>query len=41
MTKYTAAHPKIKGVAFFDKHSQPSNDPCVGQLLSNVILFIT
>jgi hypothetical protein len=38
-TSYTAAHPKLKGVAFFDKHTQPSNDNCVGQLVSNVIYF--
>lgn len=36
-THYTAAHPKIKGIAFFDKHTQPSNDNCIGMLMSNVI----
>lgn len=35
-----SSHPKIKGIAYFDKHTQPSNDACVGQLLTNVIIFI-
>jgi hypothetical protein len=39
-THYTAAHPKIKGVTFFDKHVQPSGDACVGQLLSNVTFIL-
>jgi hypothetical protein len=34
-THYSQNHPKAKGVAFFDKHVQPSNDPCIGQLLVN------
>ena len=35
---YTKAHPKIPGVAFFDKHVQPSGDTCIKDLLSNVNL---
>lgn len=31
-----ANHPKRAGIAYFDKHVQPSSDPCVGQLLTNV-----
>lgn len=36
-THYAATHPKIKGIAYFDKHVQPSNDPCLAQLLTNVL----
>lgn len=39
-THYTTAHPKVKGIAFFDKHVQPSNDACVSQLLTNVIYIL-
>jgi hypothetical protein len=28
-----AAHPFIPGVAYVDKHSQPSSDPCLGNIL--------
>lgn len=36
-TNYNAtSHPKMNGIAFFDKHVQPSRDDCVGQLLINV-----
>ena len=31
------SHPKMNGIAYFDKHVQPSNDDCVGSLLTNVI----
>jgi hypothetical protein len=37
---FTGAHPKIKGVAYFDKHTQPSDDACVGQLISNVSILL-
>lgn len=30
---YTAAHPQMDGVMFWDKHVQPSNDPCLGSIL--------
>jgi hypothetical protein len=30
---YTSAHPKMQGVAFFDKHVQPSGDDCVGKVV--------
>ena len=35
-THYTKQHPKMKGIAYFDKHVQPSGDSCVGSLLTNV-----
>ncbi len=35
-THYTKAHPKKKGIAFYDKAVQPSDNPCVGDLLTNV-----
>lgn len=38
-TSYNPSHPKLKGVAYFDKHVQPSKDACVGQLLSNVFIY--
>lgn len=34
---FTANHPKAEGVAYFDKHVQPSNDDCVGAILIKVI----
>lgn len=35
-TNYNAkSHPKKKGIAYFDKHVQPSGDSCVGQLLTH------
>ena len=34
---YTKAHPKKEGVAYWDKHVQPSGDSCVGDLLTSVI----
>ena len=29
-THYGAAHPKVQGIAYFDKHVQPSGDKTVG-----------
>jgi len=28
-------HPKMEGVAYWDKHVQPSGDPCVGSLINS------
>jgi hypothetical protein len=39
-THYGANHPKKQGIAYFDKHVQPSGDSCVGQILTNVILIL-
>lgn len=36
-THYGANHPKKNGIAYFDKHVQPSGDSCVGQILTNVL----
>lgn len=30
---YTANHPQMDGVMYWDKHVQPSNDPCLGNIL--------
>lgn len=30
---YTEAHPQMDGVMFWDKHVQPSNNPCLGSIL--------
>lgn len=38
-TYYNAAHPKRVGIAFFDKDIQPSNDTCVGNVLTNENLY--
>lgn len=35
-THYAANHPKKSGIAYFDKHVQPSGDSCVGSVLTNV-----
>ena len=35
-THYAANHPKKSGLAYFDKHVQPSGDNCVGNVLTNV-----
>jgi hypothetical protein len=35
-THYNSNHPKRTGLAFFDKDIQPSNDSCVGNVLTNV-----
>jgi hypothetical protein len=37
-THYGANHPKTTGLAFFDKHVQPSGDSCLGSVLNNVRL---
>lgn len=29
-------HPKKEGIAFWDKHPQPSDDSCVGSVLTDV-----
>jgi len=34
-THYGAAHPKMEGIAFYDKNIQPSNDKTVGELLTS------
>lgn len=36
-THYAANHPKKTGIAYFDKHVQPSGDSCVGLVLTNVL----
>ena len=40
-TNYASNHPKKAGIAYFDKHVQPSKDSCVGSVLTNVfdVLF--
>jgi len=38
-TNYAAYHPKKTGIAYFDKHVQPSKDSCVGQVLTDVIFY--
>ena len=38
-THYAANHPKKAGIAYFDKHVQPSKDDCVGSLLTNVLMI--
>jgi len=32
---YTTAHPKMNGVAYWDKHVQPSGNKCVGSLINS------
>jgi len=39
-THYGANHPKKEGIAYFDKHVQPSGDTCVGQVLTNVQIYL-
>lgn len=39
-TYYNSAHPKRVGIAFFDKDIQPSNDTCVGNVLTNVTFVL-
>jgi len=39
-THYGANHPKKAGIAYFDKHVQPSGDNCVGLILTNVNLCL-
>lgn len=36
-THYAANHPKKTGIAYFDKHVQPSGDSCAGLVLTNVL----
>ncbi len=36
-THYGANHPKKEGLAYFDKHVQPSGDSTVGLVLTSVI----
>ena len=35
-THYSEAHPQANGIAYFDKHVQPSRDDCVGSILVKV-----
>ena len=37
---YTAVHPRLNGIAYFDKHVQPSNDDCLGKVLSHVTIML-
>ncbi len=32
-TYYSDAHPQLDGVFFWDRHPQPSSDPCLGNIL--------
>jgi hypothetical protein len=39
-THYNSSyHPQKAGIAYFDKHVQPSHDDCVGHVLTDVQLF--
>ena len=38
-THYAPNHPKKTGIAYFDKHVQPSGDNCVGSLLTSVKVY--
>ena len=38
---YTPQHPQMDGVQYFDKHTQPSDDPCVGNILKASLGNIT
>lgn len=40
-TNYSPQHPQIDGVFYFDKHVQPSNDECVGNILKDAVPNIT
>ena len=40
-THYAANHPKKAGIAYFDKHVQPSGDGCVGSVLTNVTVNLS
>ena len=33
-THYSEAHPQLDGVVYYDKGIQPSDDPCLGAILS-------
>lgn len=39
-THYGANHPKKAGIAYFDKHVQPSGDTCVGQVVTSVNIIV-
>lgn len=39
-THYNENHLKKEGIAYFDKHVQPSNDGTVSNVLTSVILYI-
>jgi hypothetical protein len=39
-THYGDNHPKMPGMAYFDKHAQPSGDSQVGQVLASVLLSL-
>ncbi len=39
-TNYGANHPKLPGVAYFDKHVQPSKDSQVGDVINSVIICL-
>ena len=39
-THYGPNHPKLPGIAYFDKHVQPSKDSQVGEVLSSVIFWL-
>ena len=38
---YPPAHPKFDGLVFVDKHTQPSENPCMGDLMSEYYGNIT
>jgi hypothetical protein len=39
-THYGANHPKVPGIAYFDKHVQPSGNSDVGQVLTNPVNYL-
>lgn len=39
-THYAPNHQKVPGVAYFDKHVQPSKDSQVNDVITSVILII-
>ena len=32
-THYSSVHPQMDGVFYYDRHVQPSPDPCIGSIL--------
>lgn len=38
-THYTVNHTQKNGIAYFNKHVQPNNDPCMSNTITNVILW--
>ena len=40
-TRYSAEHPQMNGIFFYDKHVQPSTDPCVANILTAALGSIT